>query len=629
MGEDVLEGSRAQSALRIAPFLIVALLPIAVRGAGAEPLNSFHVEAELVSENLSVNPGAPFWVAVRLSMDPGWHIYGKNPGDSGLPTTVAWNLPPGYTADPILWPMPKRYIAGSDTTYGYDGEVLLIAKITPPQNLTSGMTASLGAHVSWLACKVECVPGAADLGLALPVSGVKSGFDPRLQPRFDEARAALPVDASRPDAAAVPSAGGSGVTFVLAVVFAFIGGLILNLMPCVLPVLSLKIMGFVREAHSSPRRSLAHGLVFTAGVVVSFWILMGALFGLRAAGNLIGWGFQFQDPRVVAVMAGLLFALGLNLFGVFELGIRAASVGAGLRGRGGLAGSFFTGFLATAVATPCTAPFMGSAIGFALARPAPEAISVFTALALGMAAPSLALSASPRLLSRVPKPGRWMQSLKQALGFLMMGTVVWLASVLAALAGRVALIFLLAALVLIGLGGWIYGRWGGVGKSRGSRVTAAAFAVALGAGAIFVSVFGAESSAPPASSAQAPAPAHTPEYDFWEPYSGARLAELLEAGTPVLIDFGAQWCLTCTVNERAALDNPAVRQRLKELGVTALRADWTDRNEEIEKALASYGRSGVPLYVLYAPGAGAPRFLPELLTPGIVLSALNAAFPAR
>jgi thiol:disulfide interchange protein/DsbC/DsbD-like thiol-disulfide interchange protein len=713
-----------------AALLIAAAAVLLPLSAGASPRQGLHVSAELVAERSGIQPGAALIVAVRLVAEPGWHVYWKNPGDSGLPTAVKWELPPGYTVGPLQWPAPSRFPLSGEVTYGYSGETLLMAEVTPPADLPAGGAALISASVSWLACKVECVPGDARLSLSLPVRLGPAPEDGRWRAAFRAARALLPVQdptvrvsaaasgksilltvrgapapadayffterdglsaSSAPQvleasaggfslsilradpAAPLPalmegvlvlagsaasgdgfsrgspggassrlralsistaldrggaSAGGSSTSaslpLALAVLFAFLGGLILNLMPCVLPVLSLKVLGFVREAHDAPRRALGHGMVFTAGVIVSFWVLLGALLALRAGGNLLGWGFQFQDPGVIMVMAILVFVLGLNMFGLFELGARAAGVGAGLRSRRGLAGSFFTGVLATLVATPCTAPFMGSALGFALTQPPASAFLVFSALGVGMAAPSLVLSASPRLLARVPKPGPWMDTLKQALGFLMVATVVWLGSVLAALAGAGALTALLAALAAAALGAWIYGRWGGLQRVTGARVAAAVLGAVLVVGAAAFGVASVRAPSPGARASASGAPARgdaaSPE---WEPFTPARLAELRAGGQPVIIDFGAEWCLTCKVNERIALANPAVRQRLSELGVARLRADWTDRNDTIAHALVGYGRSGVPLYVVYGPGSAEPVLLPEIITPGIVLAALS------
>jgi thiol:disulfide interchange protein DsbD len=276
-----------------------------------------------------------------------------------------------------------------------------------------------------------------------------------------------------------PASGAARV--LLSLVFAFVGGILLNLMPCVLPVLSLKVLGFVRRSQSTGGGAFRHGLLFTGGVLVSFWLIVALLLVLRAGGQLLGWGFQFQNPAVVTITSLLFFLIGLNLFGTFEFGATLASIGAGAQARNesapearraGWAGSFLSGFLATAVATPCTAPFMGSALGFALSQPVPVSFGVFTALALGMAAPYLLLSASPALIGRIPKPGPWMETLKQVMAFPMMGAVIWMISVLAALAGVGAALALLVSLLAAGLGAWIYGRWGGIARPLRSRVIA-------------------------------------------------------------------------------------------------------------------------------------------------------------
>ena len=414
--------------------------------------------------------------------------------------------------------------------------------------------------------------------------------------------------------------------FLLALVLAFAGGLLLNLMPCVLPVLSLKVLSFVRSADAGRGGSLRHGLLYSAGVLISFWLIAGILVALRAGGQLLGWGFQFQDPVVVAITAAVFFLVGLNLFGVFEVGSSitavAARAGGGQRGFG----AFVSGLLATAVATPCTAPFMGGALGYALTRPVPVAFGIFTALALGMAAPYLVLSAFPALVRRLPKPGRWMETLRQVMGFPMMGAVIWMIFVLQALAGASGVIALLSALLVAGAGAWVWGRWGEISRSGGVRIAAACVALVLALGGPGAATVFLRSSAPSRSAAEAATPSPDPQAgDPWQAWSPERVAQLRRQGVPVFVDFTARWCLTCQVNERVALDNPAVRDRFRSLGVTTLRADWTDRSEPIARALAEQGRAGVPLYLLYAPGATEPVILPEVLTPGIVLAALDPA----
>ena len=402
--------------------------------------------------------------------------------------------------------------------------------------------------------------------------------------------------------------------------FAFLGGLILNLMPCVLPVLSLKVLGFVRHAGGEPGRAWRHGLAFAAGVVLSFWALAGLLLALRAAGQQIGWGFQLQSPGFVAALSFLFFLIGLNLLGVFEVGTSLTRLGDAGSGPG-LGSSFSSGALATVVATPCTAPFMGSALGFGLSQPAPVALAVFTSLAVGMAAPYLLLSLSPRLLRFVPKPGAWMEAFKQAMGFVMMGTVVVLVWIYGRQAGNDAVAWLLGGLVLLGLGAWIYGRATAPGHEgpHGFSLALAALCAALG---LALGLSQARAAVPLTNGA-----AVVEGGIAWQPWSPEAEAAARGAGQAVFVDFTAAWCLSCQVNERVALRAPAVAERFARHGVTALKADWTLQDERITSALRGFGRSGVPLYVLYPPG-GEAHLLPEVITPDVVLRAFDEALGA-
>ena len=384
-----------------------------------------------------------------------------------------------------------------------------------------------------------------------------------------------------------------GLGLAAALLLAFVGGLILNLMPCVLPVISLKVLSFVKHGGERGRAAARQGLLFALGVLVSFWIVAGVLVALRSCGRLLGWGFQFQDPAVVMVTAVLFFLVGLNLFGVFEIGTALTRLGVSGRGRGG-GGSFFSGVFAAAVATPCTAPFMGVAVGYALTHSLGASVGVFTALAVGMAAPYVVLSAIPGLVSRLPKPGPWMETLRQVMAFPMMATVIWLASVLAALSGSSSIVPLLGAMLAAGLGAWAWGRWGALSRAAGMRAAAGLAAVLLAVGGTSLAaalVPRAESGAVQA----VPVAAKT----RWEPWSQARLDELRLAGTPVFLDFTARWCLSCQVNEKVALDNHAVLKGLDEAGIVTLRADWSDSSDAVARALAGFGRASVPLYVFY------------------------------
>jgi thiol:disulfide interchange protein len=713
--------NHALSAILIA--LVLIAFATADAGGADWAVKPAVVTAGLVAAAPSVHPGQPFVVALHLRMEPDWHVYWRNPGDSGLPTDIQWELPQGFTAGRIAWPIPEKIETQGLVSYGYSGEIYLPVQIVPPASLPLGRTVTLRARASWLACRIECIPGSAMLSLSLPVTAapdsagnaeagtsaaqsIASAYArvPRRDPsivyeaRADDrsitllarnlkvpsagsaafypysagsirdiapqvivpdpaglslriSRAAGSVLADRlsgvlvvsdsqstrgievdvPIAGAAgtapgtgaPQGGAAGLLIVLALAFA--GGILLNLMPCVLPVVSLKVMSLLRTTGDGRKSGLRHGLLFTAGVLAAFWAVAGMLLALRAAGQLIGWGFQFQEPAIVAATASLFLLIALNLFGVFPIGVSLTRLGG--RHSSGNAAAFLSGVFAVVVATPCTAPFMASAVGYALSRPAPVALGIFSALGLGMAAPFLLLSAAPGLLPRLPKPGPWMETLRQILGFPMLAAVVWMLFVLAGLAGASAVIAALAGLLLAGMGAWVWGRWGALARPRRVRIAAGAIALALvlgGSGFAALSARGAAGSVAVASGAAGGEIAPARPSGAWQPWSPALVERLRAEGVPVFIDFTARWCLSCQVNEQIALRNAGVERRFRELGVATLVADWTDRNDDIARALGSYGRAGVPLYVLYQPGAADPRFLPELLTPGIVIAALGS-----
>jgi thiol:disulfide interchange protein DsbD len=387
----------------------------------------------------------------------------------------------------------------------------------------------------------------------------------------------------------------------------FLGGLILNLMPCVFPVIGLKIMGFVQQAGAERRKVVLHGLVFTLGVLVSFLVLSGILFAVRQAsggGNQIGWGYQLEDPRVVLALMLLMFLLALNMFGVFEIGASATSVGGTLLSKQGFGGSFFSGVLATVVATPCSAPFLGAAIGAAIALPPVRFFASFMAMGLGLALPYLVLSAFPKLIDFLPRPGAWMESFKQAMSFLLFATAGYLLWVYAGQIGLENLLGPIFGLSAIAVAAWVYGRWNLPHRKTSTRMMAR-IAVVLFA------VAGLLLAKPPQTSALK-----------WEPWSEARVEALLEEGRPVYIDFTAQWCATCQLNKKRAY-TPEVIALMKEKRVVALRADKTVRDPAIDAALQRLGRSAIPVNVLLAPGRE-PLILPELLSPEAVKEALQS-----
>lgn len=710
---------------RVIGFVFSLLISLcAVSEAAALPQStpddpSPHSDAELVSDVASIQPGTPFTVALRMTMEEGWHSYWTNPGDSGQPTSIDWALPANFSADAIQWPYPHRIDAGPLTSYGYSDEVLLLTEITPPDDLAPGTSVTLDGAAEWLICADICLPAEADVSLTLPVraesptpnptwrdavaaaeadlpapvpdwtvqaarsegsyaliltppsgwSGTMDGthFFPdekavldhaAPQPvsedsdsylialqrseyaaapaerltgvlvapegtTWDDGTRAMAVDVSVKDdvpAVATTASGSDGTSAALwwVLLSAFVGGLLLNLMPCVFPVLSVKILGFARQGGDDERTIRRHGLVFGAGVLVSFWILAGVLLALRAAGSEIGWGFQLQSPLFVALMTILFFGIGLNLLGIFDIGNQLMNWGGRLeRSTGGAySSSFWSGVLATIVATPCTAPFMGAALGVALTLSAAGSLLVFSALGAGMAAPYVALSMTPSLLQRLPKPGAWMETLKQVLAFPMFAAAVWLLWVFGQQTGPDGMAFLLLGLLLVGLAGWTLERWPALQISARTRVITRAVAVASLMGAIVVSMLGAQS-APADDAARAAAPDAE-----WQSFAPETVEQLRADGRPVFIDFTAAWCLTCQVNKRTTLSSEAVQEAARAKNVALIRADWTNRDPTITQALEAHGRSGVPVYVLYKGDGSDPELLPEILTEQIVLDAL-------
>lgn len=410
---------------------------------------------------------------------------------------------------------------------------------------------------------------------------------------------------------------GDTVGLLQAIVFAFLGGLILNLMPCVFPVLALKAVAFVGHRHEAMSRRVLQGGAYTAGILVSFLALAGGLIAIKAGGAAVGWGFQLQQPIVVAVLAYVLFLVGLNLSGLYEIGLGLTRAGQVVHGRSGATGSFLTGVLAAVVATPCTAPFMAVAIGYALTQGASVTIAVFTALGIGLALPFLIISLVPAIGRMLPKPGAWMVRLRQVLAFPVYATAAWLVWVLAQQAGVDAMFAALVGCVLLAFAAWLYGLL--QHGLKGGRIVATAFSV-LG----IVAAVGllAPTMTPPADAASSDAAAA--REDGAEVFTPARLAALREEGRPVFVNVTAAWCITCKVNERVALGE-TFRKTLVDDGVTYLHADWTRRDPEITALLERFGRAGVPLYLVYPKGDGSPQVLPQILTEGIVVDALDKA----
>ena len=725
--------------------------------AASAVVSTERVRAELVAHApQGVAPGAPLWLGLQITHQPGWHTYWKNPGDSGLPTELAWQLPAGLDAGEIAWPVPEKIRIDTLANYGYEDTVLLpvplqvAASFQAPLAVGSagaGAALAVRLHANWLVCKLECIPEEGDFTLQLPVRGstalhaaafgaalaaqpqaLAQGSSTarvdgeRLQLRvaglpaaargqtlqlFPESPATLqhaaelgsgwtqawqgdvwtadvPLSAERgassaqlPLVLALPAGAAPGegaarawrtvaavqgtwtaaapaavvspalaaaleanraaaaaadgappapapravgaAALITALLGGLLGGLILNLMPCVFPILAIKVMGFAK--HGSDRRAHRQaGLAYTAGVVLSFLALGGLLLGLRAAGEQLGWGFQLQSPAVVAALAALFTLIGLNLAGVFEFGQLAPGRLATLQARHPAADAFLSGMLAVAIASPCTAPFMGASLGFAIDMPVAQALSVFAALGVGMALPYLAASWVPAVAGWLPRPGAWMDTFRRGMAFPMFATVVWLVWVLGQQSGIDGAGALLALLVAGSAVVWALTLRGRTRWVVASFLIAASawLASAIGPNVTKPADFAALAAAP--STGTSPGNATGPD---WQPWSAERVAELTAAGRPVFVDFTAAWCVTCQYNKRTTLANAAVQADFAARGVALLRADWTRRDPQITAALAQLGRSGVPVYVLHAPGR-APVVMTEILSTAEVHSALAA-----
>jgi thiol:disulfide interchange protein DsbD len=404
----------------------------------------------------------------------------------------------------------------------------------------------------------------------------------------------------------------SHLTALLALLFAFGGGILLNLMPCVLPVLSLKALGLAEHAHDR-KRAREHGLLYMCGALVCFLALASVLLALRAGGEALGWGFQLQTPWVVAGLAMLMIVMGLSMSGMFELGSSWMGVGQQLTEGTSPRSAFFSGALAAIVASPCTAPFMGPALGFAITQPAPIALGVFAALAIGLSLPIVLLSFAPALGRWLPKPGVWMERFKQFLAYPLYATAVWLLWVLGNQTGADGMALAMLGAISLVFGIWL---WNLTTKSWLARIVAVAGIV----GAILVLTSLDRFSVAEATASESSDSART-----WEPWTQEKLDALRAQGEPVLVNMTASWCITCLANERVTLSSDTVKNRLRSSGVTYLKGDWTHRDEQITAYLAQFGRNGVPLYVLYPRGSGAPEVLPQILTPTIVDEALQRA----
>ena len=580
-------------------FLLLFLFWGAIQAQGAEEENK--VALSLVADVESIQPGTPFQVGIYLQIEPGWHTYYKEPGEAGAPPEFVWNLPAGFSVGELQWPKPLTLVEpGNIRVNAYKKELFLWAILIPPQKI-SDKEVKIQLQAKWLVCEELCIPESGEAELTLPVL------------------ASLPVAANQTLFQKFQHKNSIEFDFRILkfLFFAFIGGLILNVMPCVLPVISLKVLSFVKMAHQSRRGMATLGLAFTAGVIASFLFLATLVVVFKQLGEEIGWGFQFQHPEFVIVLTAIIFVLGLSLAGVFELTLSVPQKGNALTRKEGIGGAFFHGVLATILATPCTAPFVGVTIGFAFSTSSSNVFLIFLAMGLGLAFPFLMLALNPAWTRFVPKPGAWMNRFKQAMAFLLFATVVWLLWVLGRQSGMEGVIWTLAFLLCLAVMAWVWGEVQFLERRKKIFWGLGLLLLLLATQKIFIQ---------PLLYLKRPGEAEliSQEKIQWVKYDPQQFQQLLKEQKPIFLDFTADWCLTCKINEKRVLSRPDVAQRFRELNIVPIKLDWTFRDPEVSELLKSFGRFGVPLYVYYPQGEKLkPILLPEVLTKKSLFEALK------
>ncbi|MDC1123615.1 protein-disulfide reductase DsbD family protein [Gammaproteobacteria bacterium] len=655
-------------------YKLLLLILIPMIGIGSNEVNTGHAKVSLVksAENLIANQS---FIGIKFDLNSGWHTYWKNPGDSGGPLEIKWNMPDNLELSQISWPTPHLIPYPPLMTYGYDKEVIFPFKVLNYEN--TGLDSSIEVSVDFLICADVCIPEKAliktsinniefDSNLIKIQSDIPSTILPveasinkkTLEIRFSKTsnvsnvyffseiqdfvdhaaaqnlieyensyllsvdlldgqldsnniKGLIEIDDSvyLIDSDLILSAEQSNEFGILeALFFAFIGGLILNLMPCVFPVISLKVLSFVSMSGESENKIRLHSLSFSLGVLISFLAIAVLLIVLKESGNYLGWGFQLQSPLIVSSLAIVMFVIGLILLTDINIGSSLTRSNFNNESYSGYLNSFLTGVLAVIVASPCTAPFMGAAIGYALVQPSGTTLPIFASLGLGFAAPYMLLSANPKLISLMPRPGKWMETLKEFFAFPMFATALWLIWVFSIQSNIDGLINLLVCLLLIGLLIWVFKTF--------KNTIFLILITSLVLGSIItqlVSINNISNSSPAVSSNK---------NDIGQWYFGIE-DEMQAKKQPYLINFTAAWCITCQANDKIALSRPLVKEYLIANNINYIVADWTNKDSDILKSLNFYGRSGVPLYIYWKPGMLKPDILPAILTESLLLEKLD------
>lgn len=655
-------------------FQIFQSSPLKAEAAGG---GARHTALRMIADVKEVVPGSTFMLGVELTMQPGWHTYYKESGDAGMPTSIDWVLPAGYKHGDLLWQKPHKFDDGGIVTYGYADKTVLATKVTAPDSIPAG-DQKLVAKVKWLECNEVCIPGSGETSLTLPAgkkgstakpgdtnsfsgSGftgsvkdlpaethdTKSGAETSTNDSSTSVQKTAATENSSTGSTASTGTTGSildrnltvadtNSTTPLYMYFlgAIVGGFILNFMPCVLPVIAIKLISLMEQVNDDPGKVRIQGLTFAAGVISSFLVLAAIVLAARTAGQSFGWGFQMQYPPCVIALATIIMVFALSMFGLFYVTVSPGQAEIDkLASKEGYAGTFFKGVLATVLSTPCTAPMLGPAVGFAVTQPPIIVLGIFAAVGFGLALPYLVITINPKWLKFIPKPGVWMEKFKEAMGFALMIVVIWLLGVIGSQTGAAGVWSVGFFLCGIAFAVWVIARFTDL-SSTGTR-KAVVWSISGGiAAACFYFFILPNPDLMGAKVAQAannsPKTAVTESGITWLPFSIESLDKNIAANKTVLLDFTADWCLTCKVNERTVLASSQVVEQLKALNVVTMKADWTSRDETISKLLAKFQRSGVPLYVVFPAGKGSsPIVLPEVITPSLVVDKLKEAGPSK